>query len=66
MTPSPENSREELRQGVIGLGDHSARKSYYPELRRRLEELERAQAELSAHKADLELQVAERTKELRK
>lgn len=66
MTPSPENSREELRQGVIGLGDHSARKSYYPELRRRLEELERTQAELSAHKADLERQVAERTEELRR
>ncbi|MHB1477551.1 MAG: sensor histidine kinase [Coriobacteriia bacterium] len=66
MTPSPDNtSREKLRQGVIGLGDHSARKSYYPELRSRLEELERAQAELSAHKDNLERQVAKRTEELR-
>ncbi len=31
-----------LRESIIGLGDNSLRKSYYPELRKRLEELERA------------------------
>jgi diguanylate cyclase (GGDEF)-like protein len=33
---------EELRESIIGLGDNSLRKSYYPELQKRLEELERA------------------------
>ncbi|MGC4117654.1 MAG: ATP-binding protein [Myxococcales bacterium] len=32
---------EELRRRIIGLGEQSLRKSYYPELRRRLDELER-------------------------
>ena len=32
---------DELRAKIIGLGEHSARKSYYPELRARLAELER-------------------------
>ena len=65
--PSPDTPRrDELRQGVIGLGEHSARKSYYPELRRRLEELERAKAELETYRDDLERQVAARTEELRR
>ncbi|HEY3446677.1 MAG TPA: ATP-binding protein [Myxococcales bacterium] len=34
-------SPEELRRRIIGLGEQSLRKSYYPELRRRLDELER-------------------------
>jgi two-component system CheB/CheR fusion protein len=34
----------ELRNAVIGLGEHSVRKTYYPELRRRLAELERFRA----------------------
>ncbi len=33
---------EMLRESIIGLGDNSLRKSYYPELQKRLEELERA------------------------
>ena len=33
---------EQLRESIIGLGDNSLRKSYYPELQKRLEELERA------------------------
>lgn len=39
-----ENSGEErtsLRDKLIGLGEHSQAKSYYPELKKRLEELER-------------------------
>ncbi len=31
---------EEQRQALLGLGSHSARKSHYPELLTRLEELE--------------------------
>ncbi len=63
--PSPDSTRREtLREGVIGLGAHSARKSYYPELRRRLEELEATQSELTAYQQDLERQVAARTEEL--
>jgi PAS domain S-box-containing protein len=34
----------ELRERLIGLGEHSHRKSYYPELQMRLEELERFRA----------------------
>jgi len=65
--PSRDHSRRDaLREGVIGLGAHSARKSYYPELRRRLEELEAAQTELEAYQQDLERQVAARTEELQR
>lgn len=42
MTHSTEDRDwDALRAGVIGLGAHSARKSYYPELQQRLGELER-------------------------
>jgi len=40
---SGENNRE-LREKLIGLGESSHRKSYYPELQKRLEELERFRA----------------------
>jgi PAS domain S-box-containing protein len=33
---------EELRSRIIGMGEHSSRKSYYPELKARLRELEEA------------------------
>ena len=40
--PSDESaSWESLRESIIGLGETSLRKSYYPELRKRLAELER-------------------------
>ncbi len=41
-----EISRKELRDSIIGLGERSIRKSYYPELQQRLHELERVNAEL--------------------
>jgi PAS domain S-box-containing protein len=45
MTRSTDNQDwDALRAGVIGLGAHSARKSYYPELQQRLAELERFRA----------------------
>jgi PAS domain S-box-containing protein len=36
-----ENNHESLRERIIGLGEHSVRKSYYPELQERLAELEK-------------------------
>ncbi len=45
--PSEEEvSRDILRESIIGLGERSIRKSYYPELQQRISELERANAEL--------------------
>jgi signal transduction histidine kinase len=37
---------DDLKKGIIGLGEKSVRKSYYPELQSRIAELERANAEL--------------------
>ncbi len=37
---------DDLRNKIIGLGEHSSRKSYYPELQRRIEDLERLRVEL--------------------
>src|SRR5512138_47083 len=34
-----EENWEDLRQRLIGFGEHSSRKSYYPELQRKLTEL---------------------------
>jgi len=39
--PSDEDVRETVRERFIGLDEHTLRKSYYPELQRRLRELER-------------------------
>ena len=36
------------RQKIMGLGEHSFRKSYYPELQRKIEELEISQSNLQA------------------
>lgn len=48
----PENRREELRQSIIGLGEKSIRKSYYPELQQRIAELERSNRELQEEIAE--------------
>lgn len=37
----PPNQLDSLREKLIGLGEHSHRKSYYPELQQRLADLER-------------------------
>lgn len=37
---------EEYREKIIGLGENSSRKSYYPELQEKLQELEASQANL--------------------
>lgn len=42
MSQSSENKKwNQLRSKILGLGEHSMRKSYYPELQSRIEELER-------------------------
>ncbi|MEJ2698265.1 MAG: PAS domain S-box protein, partial [Desulfuromonadales bacterium] len=38
---SPEETSDDLRDRLIGLGERSFRKSYYPELQKRLSQLER-------------------------
>ncbi len=40
----PPNAWDEEREKIIGLGERSVRKTYYPELQRRLDELERFRA----------------------
>ncbi|MCK4304005.1 MAG: hybrid sensor histidine kinase/response regulator [Candidatus Eisenbacteria sp.] len=39
--PDAKQGRERLRQGILGFGERSFRKSYYPILQQRLHELER-------------------------
>lgn len=45
---------EALRQKIIGLGEKSIRKSYYPELQRRIRELEEAKDLVERKNAELE------------
>ncbi len=42
----PDQQREHLRNSIIGLGERSIRKSYYPELQKRITELEKVNEEL--------------------
>jgi signal transduction histidine kinase/CheY-like chemotaxis protein len=68
----PEISREQLRQSIIGLGERSIRKSYYPELQQRIVELEernrqlqmeitdRMEAQASARKLGRQLQQSQK------
>ncbi|HQN20527.1 MAG TPA: PAS domain S-box protein, partial [Syntrophobacteraceae bacterium] len=56
---------DSLHEKLLGLGKRSLRKSYYPELQKRIEELEKAQNELKEYKDHLEELVGERTNELR-
>ncbi len=42
----PDSRREHLRACIIGLGERSMRKSYYPELQKRIAELEEVNQEL--------------------
>lgn len=44
--PSDEEQQNSLRNKIIGLGEKSIRKSYYPELQQRINELETANARL--------------------
>lgn len=51
---STENDWDSLRQSIIGLGELSARKSYYPELQQRLHELEAAKNALDLANSQLQ------------
>ena len=42
----PEEQWSEWRNKVIGLGEQSSRKNYYPELQKRLQELKESEADL--------------------
>ncbi len=57
---------DSVREKLLGLGRHSFRKSYYPELQKHIEELEKAQKELTKYKDRLEELVEARTNELKK
>ena len=53
MKKPSDTDREHLRNSIIGLGERSIRKSYYPELQKKITELEKANE-------DLLLEIAER------
>lgn len=48
MKKPSDDQREKLRQSIIGLGEKSVRKSYYPELQDRIRELEQSNKDLQA------------------
>jgi signal transduction histidine kinase len=50
----PSETVHELREKIIGLGEKSLRKSYYPELQKHIRELEEAYALLERKNAELE------------
>lgn len=55
----PASERAEMWEKLIGLGEQSARKSYYPELQKRLEDLERFRALLDqSHDAIWQIEVS--------
>ncbi len=56
---------DSIHDKLLGLGNRSFKKSYYPELQGRIEELEKTQKELKRYKEHLEELVRERTDELR-
>jgi PAS domain S-box-containing protein len=45
---------DQWREGIIGFGEHSSRKSYYPELQKQLNELEQTKAFLAATNRQLQ------------
>ncbi len=54
MPPETEDDWESKREQIIGLGEHSARKSYYPELQQKLRELEHTKSTLAAANRQLQ------------
>ncbi|WP_260955825.1 ATP-binding response regulator [Pseudomonas citri] len=57
----PSDEQQKALAGLLGLGNHSTRKSHYPELAARLDELEQARQRLQQLNDELEQRVAERT-----
>lgn len=62
--PYENDNVDQLRSKLIGLGDKSIRKNYYPELQRRMDELERLNAELEQRVTERTAQLAAANKEL--
>ncbi|MEN0108683.1 MAG: hybrid sensor histidine kinase/response regulator [Pseudomonas sp.] len=60
----PSEEQQKALAGLLGLGSQSARKSHYPELLTRLEELQIAHQRLQALNDELEARVASRTAQL--
>ncbi|MGC9196494.1 MAG: PAS domain S-box protein [Syntrophobacteraceae bacterium] len=56
----PPQDWQSLREKVIGLGERSIRKSYYPELQQRLADLEAVRAELERANKELQSEIYER------
>jgi len=54
MSAPSDDNWDTLRGQIIGLGEHSARKSYYPELQHRIHELEETRATLDASNRQLQ------------
>ena len=54
MPPEIEDDWDSKREQIIGLGEHSARKSYYPELQQKLRELEHTKSTLAAANRQLQ------------
>lgn len=57
----PSDEHQKALAGLLGLGNHSTRKSHYPELAARLDDLELARQRLQQLNDQLEQRVAERT-----
>jgi PAS domain S-box-containing protein len=49
----PENAKPSLRETIIGLGEHSIRKSYYPQLQQQMEEVKKSRSHLEEQSAAL-------------
>lgn len=54
MNRPSDDTWDQLRAQIIGLGEHSARKSYYPELQQHIRELEETRGTLAATNRQLQ------------
>ncbi len=59
-----ENDSGSVFEKIIGFGENSVHKSYYPELQEKITNLKKTEEELRQIKDELEARVAERTREL--
>lgn len=61
---NPDELAEGVFEKIIGFGENSVHKSYYPELQEKINNLKKTEEELRRIKDELEIRVAERTREL--